>query len=85
MRVLTEKWDSNDMDHLFIDDCRPHKIVLHATRSLTMYTDQELVDALAKNPFITQFDSKRKKTIYQVNRWQFRFKDYNIYTLLFVV
>ena len=44
--------------------------MLHA-RSLTIHTDQELIDALAKDPFVTQFDPKWKKTgtVHPVNRW----------------
>jgi 23S rRNA-/tRNA-specific pseudouridylate synthase len=59
-------------DYIYTDpiDYKPHRIMLHA-RSLTIHTDQELIDALAKDPFITQFDPKWKKTktIYAVNRW----------------
>ena len=33
-------------------DYKPHRIMLHA-RSLTIHTDQELIDALAKDPFAT--------------------------------
>jgi hypothetical protein len=59
-------------DYLYTEpiDYKPHRIILHA-RSLTIHTDQELIDALAKDPFVTQFDPKWKKmkTIYPVNRW----------------
>lgn len=59
-------------DYIYTDpiDYKPHRIMLHA-RSLTIHTDQELIDALAKDPFVTQFDPKWKRTkrIYPVNRW----------------
>lgn len=48
-------------DYIYIDpiDYKPHRIMLHA-RSLTIYTDQELIDVLAKDTFITQFDPNGK-------------------------
>ena len=59
-------------DYLYTDpiDYKPHRIMLHA-RSLTIHTEQELIDALAKDPFVTQIDPKWKKTktILPVNRW----------------
>lgn len=46
-------------DYIYTDsiDYKPHRIMLHA-RFLTIHTDQELIDPLAKDPFITQFDPK---------------------------
>ena len=59
-------------DYLYTEpiDYKPHRIMLHA-RSLTIHTEQELIDALSKDPFVTQFDPKWKKTktVYPVNRW----------------
>ena len=59
-------------DYLYTDpiDYKPHRIMLHA-RSLTIHTDQELIDALAKDPFTSQLDSKWKKSanVYPINRW----------------
>ncbi|CAF3851225.1 unnamed protein product, partial [Rotaria sordida] len=59
-------------DYLYTEpiDYKPHRIMLHA-RSLTIHTDQELIDALAKDTFLAQFDPKWKKTktIFPVNRW----------------
>lgn len=59
-------------DYIYTDpiDYKPHRIMLHA-RSLTIHTDQELIDALAKDPFTTQLDPKwkRTQTIYPINRW----------------
>lgn len=51
-------------------DYKPHRIMLHA-RSLTIHTDHELIDALAKDPFTGQLDNKWKKTrtVYPINRW----------------
>ena len=58
-------------DYIYTDpiDYKPHRIMLHA-RSLTIHTDPELIDALAKDPFTTQLDPKWKKTktIYSINR-----------------
>ena len=68
-------------DDIYTDpiDYQPHRMMLHA-RSLTIHTDSELIDALAKDPFSTQLDPKWKKTktISPINRWSilsFHFKN----------